>query len=141
MFFSHINSLIKTIPKVPKLQNSHTKEYFLRSCALTPDEIFEEIDEKLQESPQTREKAFEKQRIYAEFTRKFKNRFILIGFLRFLANLLLFSGPIFLDLLTDNYKTFENDGSDSSLKLQNVVFSIALALCFVLFCKNSLVFI
>ena len=135
LFFSHINSLINKIPKIPKIQNIHTSNYYLKSCALTPDEIFNDLDSKLNQNYLKKEECcFNQKRIASEFKKKFLWRFLLIGFLRFSANLLLFSGPIFLDLLTDNYKNYESNSNQSDLKIDNIIYSVSLACCFVIFC-------
>jgi len=105
---------------------------------LTPDEIFSDLDSRLAESHLKKDdNFFNEKRIASEFKRKFLWRFLLIGFLRFSANLLLFSGPIFLDLLTDNYKDFESNNNNSDLKTYNVIYSVSLACCFIIFCKFS----
>ncbi len=59
---------------------------------------------------------------------KFFSNFIIIGILRFLANLAMFTGPLFLDLLTNNLKDIGNDDENNeSLKFWNLGFSLGLA--------------
>ena len=62
---------------------------------------------------------------------KFLFDFVKIGILRLLANLTLFTGPIFLDLLTNNLKDFGNGKEEKDeLKFWNLGFSLGLAGCF-----------
>lgn len=64
---------------------------------------------------------------------KYLYEFVGIGILRLLANLTMFTGPLFLDLLTNNLKDF-GDGKDErdELRILNIGFSLALAGCFLI---------
>ena len=132
--FSEISEFIKDVKNTKKLQPELTYAYLLNKYS--PDYILSHLKNQTTISSNSLKSLLEHEQLQNLFKRLFLGKFLIIGVMRLVANLLLFTGPIFQDLLTDNLKDYQDNHDhnqeDLDRRFINLFYSITLFFGFLL---------